>query len=334
MRKWLIALAAFGLAATLGATARATDPAPSHATATKVKTKVEAKVETKLPLPLPYPNIADTSHASDAVATLLFNFFAVKSEHQPDALMRYFSKDNAYYIDTSSGGVWPNWDALNKVFQTFLPKAKPTALSYPTLIYGDTHSALVGFTDTPELFGHELRILGAVSFDKHGKIIRWMDYWDGRSAGIKNKITANYPTDFHDNVGNAGGRIHDVAAALDTALSAGDATAAAKLFSADATYDDMALHTQILGRAAIERYLARGLLALPYGKGAQLAHVVGSNQGGAYEWRPDQSFPIHRGITALALNKQGLITRLTTVYDSSVLPDAVYHSLILLAAEN
>src|SRR3984957_2754694 len=44
----------------------------------------------------------------------------------------------------------------------------------------DTHSALVAFTDTPELFGAEIRILAAIDF-KDGKVVRWIDYWDGRS---------------------------------------------------------------------------------------------------------------------------------------------------------
>ena len=38
---------------------------------------------------------------------------------------------------------------------------------------------------------------------------------------------------------------------------------------------------------AIERYLSRDAGPVPYGKGAALAHVVGSDQGGGYEWRAD-----------------------------------------------
>ncbi len=40
-----------------------------------------------------------------------------------------------------------------------------------------------------------------------------------------------------------------------------------------------------------------------------------------------------RGNTALALDKAGRITRLTTVYDSSLLSDADYQSLVSLSAE-
>jgi hypothetical protein len=285
--------------------------------------------------PLPYPDIADTSHATKAAADEFRDFFTVKSQHKPDALMTHFAKEKVLYIDASSGGIWPNWDALNKIFTTYMPKWPAAGLSYPTRIYGDEHSALVAFTDTPELFGKELRILGAVSFDEHGKIIRWMDYWDGRSSQRKTALLKpTYPTDFHDDIGNATGKIHDVAAALSAAFAAGDSKAAAAMFAYDAAFEDMALHAQILGRLAIERYLARALASVPYGKGAALAHVVGSDQGGGYEWRADASFPLKRGNTAIELDKDGKISRLTIVYDSGLLPDAQYHALIALAADN
>jgi hypothetical protein len=32
----------------------------------------------------------------------------------------------------------------------------------------------------------ELRALSSVTFDSQGTIIRWVDYWDGRSALIQN----------------------------------------------------------------------------------------------------------------------------------------------------
>lgn len=282
---------------------------------------------------LPYPHVVDASHASPGAAAQFRAFFAPKSAHDPKALMDRFSRDGVLYIDATSGGIWPTWDSLNAIFSGFLPKAPPAALSYPLRIYGDRRSALVAFVDTPELFGRELRILGAVSFDKDGRVIRWMDYWDGRSSGAKNAIGPKYPTDFHDDVGNATGRIADVAHRLQQAFSSGDAAAAAALFSPDAVYEDMALHSQILGRLAIQRYLARSLAKAPYGSGASVAHVVGSDQGGGYEWRAAPSFPMRRGNTALALDGGGQITRLTTVYDSSLLSDADYRALAQLSIE-
>jgi len=285
--------------------------------------------------PLPYPDVTDASHASPAVAAIFRDFFTVKSLHKPDALMTHFAKEKVLYIDASSGGIWPSWDSLNKIFTTYMPKWPASGLSYPTRIGGDEHSALVAFTDTPELFGKELRILGAVSFDEHGKIVRWMDYWDGRSSQRKTApLKPTYPTDFHDEIGNATGKIHDVAEALSKDFAAGDAKAAAAMFANDAAFEDMALHAQILGRLAIERYLARALGAVPYGKDAALAHVVGSDQGGGYEWRAGASWPLKRGNTAIELDKDGKISRFTVVYDSGLLPDDTYHALIALAADN
>ncbi len=281
----------------------------------------------------PYPDVADTSHASPAAAAQFRAFFGPKSAHDPKALMDRFAHKDVLYIDATSGGIWPTWDSLNAIFSGFLPKTPPAALSYPLRIYGDGKSAIVAFVDTPELFGRELRILGAVSFDKDGRVIRWMDYWDGRSSGAKNTIGPNYPTDFHDDVGAATGGIADVSHKLQQAFAAGDAAAATALFSPDAVYEDMALHNQILGHLAIQRYLTRALAKAPYGPGASVAHVVGADKGGGYEWRAGPAFPMRRGVTALALDAQGRITRLTTVYDSSLLSDADYRALSQLSIE-
>ena len=282
----------------------------------------------------PYPDFADVSHATPDAARILRQFFTAKSAHRPAEMMALFNPDSVLYIDASSGNSWPSWDSLNKIFSTMMPKMVPAALSYPVRIYGDRRSALVAFTDTPELFGKELRILGAVSFDDKGRIIRWMDYWDGRSSVRKTAIGPTYPTDFHDDVGNATGRIADTARRLQAAFAAGDAKAAAALFSNDAVYEDMALHSQVLGRLAIERYLGRALGKVPYSSGAGVAHVVGADMGGGYEWRAGPGFPQRRGNTAVELDKQGQISRLTVVYDSGLFTDDAYKALVALSGEN
>ena len=283
---------------------------------------------------LPYPDVTDTSHATPEAVKVLKAFFVAKSAHEAADMMTHFAPgDRVLYIDASSGNSWPSWNALNQIFTTMMPRMKPGALSYPLRILGDRHSALVYFEDTPELFGKELRILGAVSFDDQGRIIRWMDYWDGRSSDRKTAISATYPTDFHDGVGNAVGRIADTARALQAAFSAGDAKAATALFSNDAVYEDMALHTQVLGRLQIERYLSRALPKVPYGGTASVAHVVGGDLGGGYEWHAAQGFPQRRGNTAIELDKQGKISRLTVVYDSGLFTGDAYRQLVQLAAE-
>jgi hypothetical protein len=282
---------------------------------------------------LPYPDIADTSHASPEAVRALTAFFTAKSAHKPADLMSHFSTSDVLYIDASSGNSWPTWDALNEIFTRLMPDMKPQALSYPLRIIGDKKSALVYFEDTPELFGKELRILGAVSFNDEGRIIRWMDYWDGRSSQRKTAMAPTYPADFHDDVGNAEGHIVEVAQALQAAFSAGDATGASLQFSNDAVFEDMALHTQILGRLAIARYLDRALSKVPYGGAAAVAHVVGGDLGGGYEWRAAPGFPQRRGNTAIELDKQGKISRLTVVYDAGLFPEDRYRQLVQLAAD-
>ncbi|HEX5421661.1 MAG TPA: nuclear transport factor 2 family protein, partial [Gammaproteobacteria bacterium] len=283
---------------------------------------------------LPYPDIADTSHASHKAAQICRGFFTAKSAHDADALMTYFAHDPVLYIDASSGNEWPTRKSLSDVFHRFLPSAKPDALSYPLRIIGDEHSAVVEFEDMPALFGRELRIIGSVTFDDQGHIVRWIDYWDGRSSLRQTSIQATYPTDFRDNVVNASPKIMHLANELQKAFSDGDAAAAAALFSFDASFEDMAAHTRLVGQLQIERYLSRALAQVPYGKGASVAHVVGSDQGGGYEWHASPSAaPMRRGNTALELDADGKITRFTTVYDSGLFSYEKYKQLVLLGAE-
>jgi ketosteroid isomerase-like protein len=282
----------------------------------------------------PYPDIVDTSHATEKAAEIFRGFFTAKSAHDPAKLMTFFAPDPVLYIDASSGNQWPTHQSLTDVFTRFLPNARPDALSYPLRIVGDEHSAVVEFEDTPALFGKELRILGSVTFDDQGRIVRWIDYWDGRSSVRKTQITPSYPTDFHDGVVNASPNIVQTAEALQKAFAAGAAAAATALFSFDAVYEDMAAHTRVVGQLQIGRYLARALPEVPYGRGASVAHVVGGDMGGGYEWHAAASAaPMRRGNTELALDADGKITRFVTVYDSGLLPDDRYRRLVLLAAE-
>lgn len=143
-----------------------------------------------------------------------------------------------------------------------------------------------------------------------------------------------YPTNFNDNVENASPVIRSVAQSLQTAFAAGDAATATSLFTNDAAFEDMALHTRVEGQLQIGRYLTRGLGVLPYGTGASVAHAVGSEDGGGYEWHASQSAaPLLRGNTALELDEHGKISRFTVIYDSVQFPVATYQSLVLLAAE-
>ena len=243
-----------------------------------------------------YPDVVNTSHATPEAASFFKSYFTAKSEHKPLPTTDHFSEAHLTYIDAALGWPFYNKKGMTEVFEQFMPKWPPAGLSYPTRISGDTHSALVAFTDTPELFGGEIRILAAIDF-KDGKIVRWIDYWDGRSFGAEMAAKMRtppdkFPTNFDYDVASEGAsaKIKDVSQKLAAAFASGDAQAADALFSPDAVYLDRALRARVLGKLAIGKYLSRVLATAPYGKGAKLVHVVGSDQGGGYEWTNADSF--------------------------------------------
>jgi hypothetical protein len=286
----------------------------------------------------PYPDVVVTSHATLQVASFFKSYFTAKSEHKPVATTDHFSEAHLTYIDAALG--WPFYSkkGMTDLFEQYMPKWPPSGLSYPTRISGDTHSALVAFTDTPELFGGEIRILAAIDF-KDGKIVRWIDYWDSRSFGVETAAKFRtppdkFPTNFDYDVASDGAsvKIKEVTQKLSAALSSGDAKAAAALVTYDAAYLDRALRVRVLGKLAIAKYLSRVSATIPYGKGAKLVHVVGSDQGGGYEWINEGS-SVKRGIVSIDLNSAGQIERLDTTWDNGVMSDADLQALVLLSME-
>ena len=202
-----------------------------------------------------YPEVVNTSHATPQVASFFKSYFTAKSEHKPVPTTEHFSEAHLTYIDAALGWPFYNKKGMTEIFEQFMPKWPPTGLSYPTRISGDMHSALVAFTDTPELFGGEIRILAAIDF-KDGKVVRWIDYWDGRSFGAEAAAKMRtppdkFPTNFDYDVASEGAsaKIKDVSQKLAAAFAAGDAAAADALFSYDAVYLDRALRVRILGKA-------------------------------------------------------------------------------------
>jgi hypothetical protein len=285
-----------------------------------------------------YPDVVDSSHATPQAAAFFKSYFTAKSQHKPGPTTDHFSEAHLTYIDAALGWPFYNKKGMTDIFEMYMPKWPPTGLSYPTRISGDTHSALVAFTDTPELFGGEIRILAAIDF-KDGKIVRWIDYWDGRSFGaeLAAKLRTppdKFPTNFDYDVASEGAsaRIKEVSAKLAAAFTAGDAAAADALFTNDAAFLDRALRARIIGKQAIGKYLGRVLATAPYGKGSQLRHVVGSDQGGGYEWTNDGS-SVKRGIVAIELNSAGQIGRLETTWDNGVMSDADLQALVLQSME-
>ncbi|WP_102959439.1 nuclear transport factor 2 family protein [Mangrovicella endophytica] len=283
-----------------------------------------------------YPQIAETSHASPQTSEFFRSFFTAKSRHDVAATMSLFSPDLLTYTDAILG--WPinSHKALEDIFAAYMPKWGE-GRSYPFRIIGGPDSAIVAFIDTPELFGGEIRLIGAVDF-KDGKVIRWADYWDstGFPSAVYDKVRTpapSFPTDFREAEvkDNADPAIVTIATDLQKALAGGDATTASGLLSPDVVYEDFALRTQLLGRSATERYLGRIADGVPFGRGATLLHVVGGTKGGGFEWRSADGKI--RGITAIELNADGLVERMTTTYDGRLLPEEARRELTLKSLE-
>ena len=283
---------------------------------------------------LPYPDVTDTSHCTPQVAAIFRGVFTAKSEHDAARFMSYFSTANTTYIDAVLGASFSSWEAANGFFAPYFASVPAAAISYPLRIVGDARSAAIEFVDTPAFFGKEIRALSSVTFGSDFKIIRWVDYWDGRSSLWPNTIGSAYPADFRDSEQNADPAVVQVTQALQAAFAAGDAAAAVALMSYDVVNEDMAAHTRVRGQFQAQRYYTRALGQLPYGPGAALVHAEGSRQGGGYEWSaaPDAA-PMRRGHTCLELDETGTISRLTAIYDSSLLSYTAYQSLAGLAAE-
>jgi ketosteroid isomerase-like protein len=285
---------------------------------------------------LPYPQIADTSAATPELVAFMQAFFRAKTNRDVDQTMSFFAPDLVTYIDSTLGWDLSGFDTLKAVFAKYMPNWPVTAASYPTRIMGDMQSALIAFTDTSELFGGELRILGAIDF-KNGKIVRWVDYWDARAWPNLYKIEKSPPLqNFKEKaVGeSAKSSMKAVVNALSKALSTGDSATATTLFSNDAIYEDLTLRTQVIGKDSIGRYLGRALKLIPFGTAMQIRHVVGSDQGGGYEWVGGTSTAVKFGVTALVLDSKGAITKMSTVYDGENVETTGIKALAMLGVES
>lgn len=280
---------------------------------------------------LPNPPL-DASHGTRGLADLVTAIFRDKTIDPGDVFMGHFDKQ-AHYSDVVLG-FKNDFEELQTALAGLTARWPDTARAYATRVLGDKDSAVVFFVDETPMFGTEVRIVSAVNF-RDGKILRQVDYYDGRHFGADAivKLAESIPGQFRSPVGNfpadlgekqvgetADRRMRAAATALSTAFSGGDLVGAAAMFAPDATLEDLTLHTQIVGRNAITVFLESSLPLLPYGAGTRLRHVLGSARGGGYEWVAD-SGAVRNGIVALELGDDGLITRLTTVWDGSLLDD-------------
>jgi hypothetical protein len=261
-------------------------------------------------------------------------FFATKTSGDVDGTMAYFSPELASYIDATLGWDFDSYAALKAVFEQYMPTWAPSARSYASKILAGEQSALVHMVDTPELFGGELRILAAVDF-ADGKIVRWVDYWDSSAydTGLYDQLrtpAAAFPRDLRDAEvpTRADAKLVEVATALHHAFTSQDPGAASELMHTDVVLVDMALRTQVIGKIESVRYLERILGQVPYGNASTFRHVVGGPEGGGFEWTAGPEAGLLTGITALELDAYGLITAVTTVYDSRQLEPGRKRALV------
>jgi hypothetical protein len=259
---------------------------------------------------------------SSPLADTFEAFFATKTACDLEGTMSYFSPHLVSYIDATLGWDLDSYEALKAVFVQYMPSWSPPARSYTTGVLSNESSALVHMVDTPELFGGELRILAAVDF-VDGKIVRWVDYWDASSfdAALYAQLrvpATGFPRDLKDGLVSTRATPELVAGAtaLHRAFTTADARAAADLMHTDVVFEDMSVRTQVLGRIEASRYLTRVLADVPYGRSSTLRHVVGGKCGGGFEWTaaPDTGGLV--GITAIEVDADGLLTKITSVYDS------------------
>jgi len=284
--------------------------------------------------------VIDTGHATPEVAALVLRYLARKSAHDLDGWMSFFSRRKITYIDAVAELSYYSWDALRDALSQFMPNWPSDGKSYPTRILGNVTSAIVFFTNTEGLFGpSEIRAAGVVNFRDH-KITRQIDYWDGRHFGIANKaalapFSPGPVTDFGEStVGEtAMPAMKSVVHQLAHALRHGDGTGAAELFAPGAVFEDMPAHLQIVGPRSIGTYLTRAASVLPYtGDGTAVRHIVGSAVGGGYEWTASNN-AVSRGVVALELDRWRRITRLTALWDGSLMDGSTLISLSRAAIE-
>jgi ketosteroid isomerase-like protein len=277
--------------------------------------------------------------APPEIQHLFAEYFAAKSAHDVKATMSFFSRDMIEYADGTLGWTFPSWSALEALFQQYMPAWPAAARSYSTEILGSDSGVIVRFTNTPEEFGHEIRGIAVVDI-RHGKFVRWVDYWDGRHFGVDAAAqlrtpAASFPATFGEaQVGEyASGQASRVISAFATALANGDVATAAAGLTDDVVLTDLALHAEVIGHQSVSGYLTRAVSQLPYGVGSKVRHIVGGVPGGGYEWT-NPTGPVPRGVSAVQLTEAGLISRITAMWDGSLVTPAWITSRTAIAIES
>jgi hypothetical protein len=269
----------------------------------------------------------DISAATPELIRVITDAFRAKSQADVDGFMDFFSREKVVYIDPTLRLMLAGWTESRGALTQLMSSWTGTAESYATKIVGDENSAIVFMVDSAEMFGAEIRTVSPVDFE-NGKITRQVDYWSGLDWPQDHLAQVRFPadqfsSDFKElSVGErATPVIRQTANALSVALAGDDATSATALLAPDAEFDDLGLNLHLVGPQAIHSFLKRALRLLPYGSGATVRHVVGSDAGGGYEWTAgvDTGHPGLPGVTALELDGNGKIFRITSAWDASAI---------------
>jgi hypothetical protein len=267
---------------------------------------------------------AETQFASERAAAIFADYFQAKSSGDADQFVARYALQAGSHSDAVLGLHSPDWDSTSAMFHAVMPNWNG-GISYATRILGDDTSAVVFVTDSPELFGSELRTISAVDLTD-GKIARFVDYWDGRQMAPEALAGWRVPADqFPSTFGEetAPSTSHDrIGAAVDrlvAALTSANASAVGALLSPDAVFEDLTLQIALHGSSTIVAGLERATAVLPYGKDVVVRRVLGAGSGGGFEW-VNSTNPVARGISALTLDGQGRIAEITSTWDATIIP--------------
>lgn len=270
----------------------------------------------------------DARYADPELAGCLGDYFARKSAGDIVGFTRLFHRD-AVYADATLGWCVRGRETISSRFGELMPRWVETGeVSYPTRVLGDATGGVAFVTASPQLLGSEIRAVSAVDI-VDGQVVRFIDYWDGRHFGRSRtqdiRVPAEqFPASFGEELpaGRADGLLDDVVERLSSALARGDAAGAARLCATDVTFEDLTLRVRVHGSAAMAVLLERSVAHLPYGGGVQIRHVAGGRRGGGFEWI-NPARPVTRGITAVALDQDGLVTEFCSIWDGTLVPDEV-----------
>lgn len=273
--------------------------------------------------------------ALTASSHVVAGFLRAKNAHDPHATHGYFHSDRCAFTDATLGMQFLGNTAVRTLWEQLLPPLPAGAHSRATRIVGGLSSFIVFVTNSPEMFGSEIRSVAAVDVEDN-RVVRWVDYWDGRTmdAGRIDELrapTEAFPTSFGEAlvVSRPQSAIDIAARHLAAALAGGASGAAASMMAPDAFFEDLTLRVALRGSAAIERFLDRALPDLPWGTGARLRHVTGEGHAGGFEWIGDRTAP--NGVACIDVDESGRITRLTTMWDGTQLHVGTLSSLVLAA---